>query len=384
MLTLEGDYRELIPELFYLPEMLMNINNIKFPKPRKGVFDDIIISDKLIKNQLQSLEKVLDINNEKENRKRILKIFIFIMEMKIKLEEFGDNITSWLNLIFGKKQRYLDKKKKDQLFPTESYINLDEKISNENTNDELKMALVGYILAPLQIFFHNSELNKMKDRKFKYNNKLKDKYKNQNIINDSEALDKKETEITPVFGEKYWDNYENISFIIKTDYSYGKIEIYKNYILIEEISDHSNIILNTYYNRRLNMFASCSLDGLICTYVFPNKLISIIKHPKNLHFNQVFLSANPFPTIIAYEKNNKCLYSYSLNGMFINKISLEDIDKKSNEKVNITVKFYFDVYGGCYKDRIEVIFEYVERKLLFKKDKRKVFFDLPFFNESEL
>ena len=39
------------------------------------------------------------------------------------------------------------------------------------------------------------------------------------------------------------------------------------------------------------MFVTCSYDGLICTYVFPNKLISIIKHPKNLHFDKVSLSS---------------------------------------------------------------------------------------------
>ena len=234
---------------------------------------------------------------------------------------------------------------------------------------------------PSQIIFHKSDLNTMNDRNFKYKNKLKDEYKNQNIINDPEALDKKEREIKSFIDKNYWDNYENISFKIYTDYSYGKIKIYKNNIFIDEISDHNNKILNLYYNRRLNMFATWSLDGLICTYVFPNKLISIIKHPKKLHFDKVVLSANPFPTIIAYEKNNNCFYSYSLNGMLINRFSLENIQEKINEKVNVSIKFYFDVYGGCQKDSIEVIFDYTKRKL-FKKNKSKVF-ELPFFNESQ-
>ena len=59
----------------------------------------------------------------------------------------------------------------------------------------------------------------MNDRNFKYKNKLKDKYKNQNIINDPEALDKKEREIKSFIDKNYWDNYENISFKIYTDYS---------------------------------------------------------------------------------------------------------------------------------------------------------------------
>jgi len=384
MINTQGNFMELIPEFFYLPEMLMNINNIKFPQPTEGIFDDIDISNNLIKKELESYEKVLDINNKKEDRKRILKMFIFILKMKTKLEKLGDKITPWLNIIFGKKQRYLDKKKEKQLFTSASYINYineDENISGENAIDDEKMTQVEIGQVPSQIIFHESDLNTMNDRNFKYKNKLKDKYKNQNIINDPEALDKKEREIKSFIDKNYWDNYENISFKIYTDYSYGKIKIYKNNIFIDEISDHNNKILNLYYNRRLNMFATWSLDGLICTYVFPNKLISIIKHPKKLHFDKVVLSANPFPTIIAYEKNNNCFYSYSLNGMLINRFSLENIQEKINEKVNVSIKFYFDVYGGCQKDSIEVIFDYTKRKLL-KKNISKVF-ELPFFNEPQ-
>ena len=139
------------------------------------------------------------------------------------------------------------------------------------------------------------------------------------------------------------------------------------HILIDEIVDHNDEILDISYNGRLNMFVTCSYDRLICTYVFPNKLISIIKHPKNLHFDKVSLSSDPFPTIIAYEKNNNCLCSYSLNGMFINSIELlENKEKRSNKKVNITVKFNFDVYGGCQKDSIEVIFDYTKENYLKK------------------
>ena len=205
------------------------------------------------------------------------------------------------------------------------------------------------------------------------------KIKKNKDINKKDKKDIKE--IRPTWEKNYWDNYRNIKFKNITDYSFGKIKIYKNNILIDEIVDHNDEILDISYNGRLNMFVTCSYDGLICTYVFPNKLISIIKHPKNLHFDKVSLSSDPFPTIIAYEKNNNCLYSYSLNGMFINSIELlENKEKRSNKKVNITVKFNFDVYGGCHKDRVEVTFDYEDRTLFNKKIK---VFDLPFFNESK-
>ena len=221
-------------------------------------------------------------------------------------------------------------------------------------------------------------------KKFNYAHELKEefkiKYKIKYKININKKDKKDIKKIRPTWEKNYWDNYRNIKFKNITDYRYGKIEIYKNNILIDEIVDHKDVILDISYNGRLNMFVTCSYDGLICTYVFPNKLISIIKHPKNLHFDKVSLSSDPFPTIIAYEKNNNCLYSYSLNGMFINSIELlENKEKRSNKKVNIAVKFNFDVYGGCHKDRVVVIFDYKDK--IFTK-KMKVF-DLPFFNESK-
>ena len=95
------------------------------------------------------------------------------------------------------------------------------------------------------------------------------------------------------------------------------------------------------------MFATTSNDGFICVYIIPNKLISVIKHPNNSYYDQVFLSANPFPTVIACDKKENILTSYSLSGIIINSIKL------INEN-NLDYKIipYFNVYGGAFKDRI--------------------------------
>ena len=113
---------------------------------------------------------------------------------------------------------------------------------------------------------------------------------------------------------------------------------------------------------------------------YSNKLISIIKHPNKLYFDKVFLSSNPFPTIIAYEKQNNCFYSYTLSGIFINKMILdENKDKNNNKKIyndnskkKFEIFFNFDIYGGCHKDIIQII---------NNLDKKKRMFDLPFFKE---
>ena len=168
--------------------------------------------------------------------------------------------------------------------------------------------------------------------------------------------------------EKFWDNDLKICFKIKNRNGVGRLGIYTEKALLYEIIDHSDEIINIFYNRRLNMFATCSYDGFACIYIFPNKLFSIIKHPKNLYFNNVFLSGNPYPTIITYERAGNIFCSYSLSGILINRIELD-----SNEKNKINFNLHFDVYGGCHKDRIEIEFN--------RAKNNKILLEVPFFNE---
>jgi len=99
------------------------------------------------------------------------------------------------------------------------------------------------------------------------------------------------------------------------------------------------------------MFIVASIDGYSYLYSFPNKLLSVIKHPNKGYFDYVVLSSNPFPSVIAFDKTNYDLYSYSLNGFFINKINLSqiigDLDK-INSSINICPIFNTD--GGTQKD----------------------------------
>ena len=110
--------------------------------------------------------------------------------------------------------------------------------------------------------------------------------------------------------------------------------------------DHNDGILHIFYNKRLNMFAFTSKDGFIYIYIIPNKLFSVIKHPDNRYYNKVFLSANPFPTIVAYDEDNKSLTSYSLSGIMIKKVKIKEKDKI---KDNIEISPLFNIYGGTFQ-----------------------------------
>ena len=87
----------------------MNINNINFSELKQGIFE--AIPKYSIKTELELYKNLLDIKKVNKNRKNILEIFISISKMKNSLETLTGEINPWLNLIFGNKQNYIDKKK---------------------------------------------------------------------------------------------------------------------------------------------------------------------------------------------------------------------------------------------------------------------------------
>jgi hypothetical protein len=115
------------------------------------------------------------------------------------------------------------------------------------------------------------------------------------------------------------------------------------------------------------MFATTSFDGFAYIYILPSKLFCALKHPNKSYFDKIFLSANPFPTIITYEEENCTFRVYSLSGLLIRAVT-----KDIKEKIKIKVKPIFNTLGGTYKDKINIT---------FKQDKTIIneYYNLPFF-----
>ena len=164
------------------------------------------------------------------------------------------------------------------------------------------------------------------------------------------------------------DNNNNEIKILSDDL--GKIEIYLDNIFIKRYYDQKDIITSIDYNKRLNMFITSSLDGYVCLYSFPNKLFTVIKNPNNNYFDYVLLAANPFPFIIAYDKKTKEFYSYSLNGIFIDK---KDITELIENKEKVKIFPLFDTNGGTQNDT-----------LIISRDKGSLRLDLPFFKKQRI
>ena len=164
----KSDLRELIPEFFYFPEMFMNINYINFHKKSNDEYvDDVIMSKKLfdkfkiINNDIKYKEVIqddfnilfTDKNIKKEDYK---KCFIFIEEMKNKLERLTKDLSLWLNIIFGLNQKHSSKN--EQYFRSESYINLNNEYNNY-LKDDIIMTSVEFGLIPLQTIFNHKILS---------------------------------------------------------------------------------------------------------------------------------------------------------------------------------------------------------------------------------
>jgi hypothetical protein len=423
----KSDLRELIPEFFYLPEMFMNINNINFHKRSNNeLVDDVIMPTDLQSkyktktNSFEFNEEIIDDfniitiennnnnnninkNNKKENFK---KCFTLIEDMKGRLENNVKDIAFWINLIFGLNQKYSPKNQ--QYFRLESCINLNDKY-HQYLKNEITMNSVEFGLIPLQTIFDNKILTNLQKHKNTYdqielNSSDKSFYniftkiigkETKKIIeifnyiyktdDDGDNTGKKQNEKTnqKIIKEKinekyfnneyndYWDEHNNISFNINNYNNIGKLEIYKNNILIKELIDHNDRIIDFFYNRRLNMYATTSYDGFACIYIYPYKLFCMIKHPKNLYFDKIYLSANPFPTIITYEEKERIFTTYSLSGMIIKKVKIESSNEDKQNKFEI--KPIFNVFGGVFKDKIKISFN-MDKKI------KNEYYNIPFFD----
>ena len=390
--TQKADLRELIPEFFYFPEMFINLNCFNFGKRSNNEdVDDVIVNIPEIlskKNNIIELEfEKKDNKNKNEinnnlNNSNDEKYFLFVDEMKNKLESSRAKINYWLDLIFGPLQK---KFKNKQYFREESYIENEKKELEKYINDDDTMKSVEFGVIPLKTI---SDKNSFKDKNYDYGYfEYKKEKKSIKLGRDSskrisnsfntktpDKLIYEKYEIENYFENKnneynnYWDFDLNIDFKINKGNGDRELEIYKNGNLIEELMDHNDDILHIFYNKRLNMFAATSKDGFIYIYIIPNKLFSVIKHPDNRYYNKIFLSSNPFPTIIAYDEENKSLTSYSLSGIIIKSVKIKEKDK-------IGISPLFNIYGGTFKDRLKIFLE---------DQSKSMFCNIPFFDKIDL
>ena len=449
----KSDLRELIPEFYYFPEMLWNLNKLNFGKRQNGSqVEDVLMPQDMTKIDREKNKERNSINlNDEYEKSDYFKSFKFIEKMRNLLESKQTDIVSWINIIFGPGQKYNNPKKEDLYFRNGSYIDYsDVKIDELKAyrHDQTAMTSVEFGITPIQTVFEG-DTGKSKNRNNIYNYTVKDNkeiFKNickyfVDKINKPKSKESKETkeskdckdntEKTSINKEEnnrnkneqkyikgiykiissnkmneYNPSEENksqinnifidsemyINCIFQNDnikvvgYKNGKVEVFKvnendDCDLITEIFDHSDEICYIYYNQRLNMICTSSTDGFINAYSLPNKLITTIKNPNHNYFDMVFLCSNPFPSIVAFEKESLDFFSYSINGYKIKQVNLYnllEIDKE--KKSDIFICSHFNERGGTFKDRLIFIENNPnEKENLYKCHLIKV----PFFDKED-
>ena len=330
----KSDLREMIPEIYYLPDFFYNTNELKFSKLLNGDdIDTIYVNDK---------------NEEK------IKKYEYLTNLK-KYFEFGKlKINEWINLIFGMKQKATKDNK--IYFPESMYIHTDDKQQKKDLYNSLIMNKYEFGIQPYKLF--DNKFPDLKEKSIYYNGikiySIKQFENEHKIIKDDknkcfqcEANDIISMEYIEII-KKISLKKRNIQFLhyIFIGDVLGNIIIKKqkkntnnksnipeddDFKIMKKITDHNKQIQYIDFNPRLNLFLSYSLDGFINIYTFPIcKLVRAIKifnitKSKEALVNAALVS-NPFPMIFINDKTN--MYSLTLNGELIAKKEIENKELK--------------------------------------------------------
>ena len=340
-LTQKSDVRELIPELYYFPENLINLNHINFnPQNINEKFDT-------------------DLGDFQNN-------FKFISFLRLNLEKQDENILNWLNLIFGKNQKpnekyyeYIrqdpinflkNKQNLKNLFRTESYI---EKCDPSLVNNEIALASYEFGVIPTQLFrediekeFKNREIKNLNLSSIKFNEnvyELDKNFKNFNIykieiINDSFLIILYYS--TNQIGYEKFDIYKFQTIEIRKFLNKNnEMEYYKN---LKLLNLNLKILV---YDKNLNYLFLGGYNKINYFFVVKNNVIK----EKNININNTDNIIITSLEII--EKNYENNYIFLISGD--NKGNISIIKFYKQELIYEIIKILYNIHYSCV---INIIF----------------------------
>ena len=379
-----SDLRELIPEMFYFPQIFYNINELELHKlTNSDEIDEVYIQDK---------------------KEGDLQKYIFLKKMRDNLEK-EENLNLWIDLIFGKNKEYNEK--------NERYYNQNSNITFKSNpkilNDSISMQSYDFGVLPYQLFNKEfpkkpiispnieKEIYNLNKKQFKedhihclYDEKKSFICLGRKGISDEymEIINKIKRGNSNIFSS-FIGSFGNIVYSNKTynkDYLsylfvgdvFGNLSVYveikinppvtkkekeieesnaeknilnridnNDFTLMKELNDHISEIKYIDYNSRLNLLIDYSLDGYINLYTVPTlKLIRSIQS-KDLGIMEIIknvvLISNPFPMICLICLNN--IFFLDINGRYI---------KKCDNIKNAKLEFCIDKNCGFFNDYISV------------------------------
>ena len=298
-------YQELIPPLFYLPELFIKTNSIfeGDNEKDKEPFNDYILPDW----------------SKNDPRK-----FTLILKKILESKKISENLNSWIDLIFGYKQKGEKAIKALNVFRNACYPSPKNELERMDKNKELESYMyekeeLGCVGKQLfnkahkykevnieniklkRIFFNDSEkLKKLKIKKIKNHKKIN---KNDKKEKDNINLDKKDI---------INDNI-NIYKIEKNNIKFDKI----NDIIFDNNSPLNNINKEGYYQGGI-----CSLPSIM------NSLKD--NHEKDIDYNKIIKIIEEENNFILLNINYRYLYKFNLI-LTYNKKCIELINIINNE-----------------------------------------------------
>ena len=135
--ALEQDLKELIPELFSIPEALINLSNLNI-KPESV--------------ELPPSYKTSDACGEEENKENDINEAQHFVSMNRKQLEETESMQNWIDLIFGYKQTGEEALKAKNIFLPSSYKDYRKEMSEDDDPKAYKAAINNVGQCPYQIF----------------------------------------------------------------------------------------------------------------------------------------------------------------------------------------------------------------------------------------
>ena len=140
-LTQKADLRELIPELFCLPEMFLNMNELNLGE---------INVEQGSPKEVEGVDMPVWSNYN---------VYNFVEKHRALLEsaEINEKINEWFNIIFGSKQKGKEAKKIGNLFIKQTYEDFEETYNKSSKSDRVyQCRMVEFGVTPHQIFKYDA------------------------------------------------------------------------------------------------------------------------------------------------------------------------------------------------------------------------------------
>ena len=348
-----SDLREMIPELFYLPELFENGNNLKLGEINKTEkIDNVQIYNNTEKNK-ETKENIIKNSNLEEKGYQKYK---FLTEMRELLEN-EKNLNCWINLIFGINQKQYNGKY--YYYSPNVHITFENK---ENIyNNHFQMQCCEFGLIPYQLLslnFPNMSNDKRKETQLlKLKEFNKDNFQKEHLIEESNTKASFICGGKPTISAKYLEiiNCQDAKKSSKPKLakfftmSYFKSSSKKNN-LINNSRNKSENIEKIEYNFMGNLFG--------CVKIYQKQYIRI---NSNDNFNKNNKTISYESQTISSSKKIKSIFKKQTT---THKLSKSKSNSNLNNKDNMKIKFKIHKILNDHSGEIKYI-DYNPRLNLF-------------------